>query len=130
SGCQCHAEETQTWGVNGDDEIQNAYERDNVFLHLDYDLGENTNVFFQALYGENSASDRRESISLLYGWQGRIYADNYFLDQSVRDLINAEGSPPDASGVRYVGYGYFPPNNPGTPLGDSRQETNNELLST
>src|SRR5690606_12896444 len=23
SGCQCHAEETQTWGVNADDEIQN-----------------------------------------------------------------------------------------------------------
>src|SRR5690606_15545894 len=130
SGCQCHAEETQTWGVNADDEIQNAYERDNLFVHLDYDLGSNTNVYFQGIYGKNSASDRRESISLLYGWEGRIYADNVFLDDSVAAWIEAEGDGPDASGVRYVGYGYFPPNMPDTPLGDSRQETNNKLLST
>lgn len=129
SGCQCQAEPTQTWGVNADDEIQNAYERDNLFVHLDYDLGDNTNLFFQGIYGENSASDRRESISLLYGWQGRIYADNVFLDDSLANLIATQGAEPDASGVRHVGYGYFPPNNPHTPLGDSRQETNNEMYS-
>src|SRR5690606_25737851 len=88
-----------------------------------------TNLFFQGIYGENSASDRRESISLLYGWQGRIYADNVFLDDSLANLIATQGAEPDASGVRHVGYGYFPPNNPHTPLGDSRQETNNEMYS-
>lgn len=129
-GCNCQAEPTQSWGVNADDEIQNAYERNNLFVHLDYDLGDSTNLYFQGIYADNSASDRRESISLLYGWQGRIYADNVFLDQGLADLIAAEGAEPDASGSGYVGYGYFPLNNPDTPLGDSRQETDNELYST
>jgi outer membrane receptor protein involved in Fe transport len=129
AGCLCQAEPTQSYGVNQDDEIQNAYERDNAFVYLDYDLGDSTNVFLQGMFSDNSASDRRESISLLSQWQGRIYADNVFLDPSVASQIAANGAAPDASGVRHVGYGYFPPNNPDTPLGDSRQETNNTTHS-
>jgi outer membrane receptor protein involved in Fe transport len=129
-GCLCQAEAAQSFGVNADDEIQNAYERSNAYVYLDYDVGDSTNVYFETIYGDNSASDRRESISLLSLWQGRIYADNVFLDPSVASLMAAQGSTGDPSGVRYVGYGYFPPNNPNTVLGDSRQETNNTTHAT
>ena len=125
TGCLCQAEPTQSYGVNRDDEIQNAYRRDGAFVYLDYDIGDSTNFYFQGIYSYDSASDRRESISLLSQWQGRIYADNVFLDPSLQANIAANGSTGDPSGIRYVGYGYFPPDNPDTPLGDSRQETNN-----
>ena len=109
--------------------MQNAFERDSAYLYLDYDVGESTNVFFESIFADNSASDRRESISLLSQWQGRLYADNVFMAPSTRALIAANGTTGDPSGVRFVGYGYFPPNNPDTPLGDSRQETNNTTHS-
>jgi outer membrane receptor protein involved in Fe transport len=129
-GCLCQAEPTQTFGVNGDDEIQNAYERDNAYVYLDYDIGASTNVYLETIFGDNSASDRRESISLLSLWQGRLYADNAFLAPSVASLMAAQGTPGDPSGVRYVGYGYFPPNNADTVLGDSRQDTDNTTHAT
>lgn len=128
TGCQCYAEDTQTFGVNADAEVQNSYERNNAFVYLDYDLGTSTNLFFQGIYADNEASDRRESISLLGGWAGRIYADNAFLDPSVASLIDQYGD--GAPGGRYAGYGYLPLNNPQTPYGDSRQNTVNEMWST
>lgn len=122
TGCMCQAEPTQTYGVNSDAEIQNAYTRENLFLHLKYDVGDATSLYFQGIYSENSASDRRESISLLSGWQGRFYADNAYLNDEVRTLMA------DA-GVASVAYGFFGHNRSGTPLGDSRQDTNNEMYS-
>ena len=122
-GCICQAEPTQSFGVNADEEIQNSYDRENAYVYLDYDLGDSTNVYFEQIYGDNSASDRRESISLLSLWQGRIYGDNAFLDPALAAQITAQPG-------GFVGYGYFPTNNPNTVLGDSRQETNNTTHAT
>lgn len=125
TGCLCQAEPTQTYGVNGDDEINNSFRRYNGFLYADYDVTENLTLFGQAIWADNSASDQRESIPLLSAWQGRIYADNAFLQPAVSQLITA--STPAAS--QFVGYGVFLPNTPDTVLGESRQDTNNEMYS-
>lgn len=125
TGCQCHAESTQTYGVDGDTEIAPGYERTNAFVHLKYDVNENVNVFAQGLYGTTRNSDRRESVALLSVWQGRIYADNAYLPDSVRQLM-ADVLPANR---QYFGFGIFARNAPDTPLGDSRQITDNEMIS-
>jgi iron complex outermembrane recepter protein len=123
TGCLCYASgDPDNWGIDLDNELGNAYRRYNSFLYMDYDLSENTNVFSQLIYSENEASDQRESITLQSSWQGRIYADNAFLNPQARDLIVASGSP-------FVGYGYAGLNTPDTPLGESRQDTTNKMYS-
>jgi iron complex outermembrane recepter protein len=123
TGCLCYASgDPNNYGIDFDNEIQNSYRRYNSFLYLGYDLTENTNVFAQAIYSENNASDQRESITLQSSWQGRIYADNAFLSPQAQGLIAASGAP-------FVGYGYAGLNTPDTPLGESRQDTDNEMYS-
>ena len=123
SGCLCFSDPTNNgYGVNSDADLNNGYERTNGFLYADYDVSDNMNIFMQAIYAENSASDRRESISLLSAWQGRVYPDNAFLQTSARDQIVASGAP-------FVGYGFFALNNPDTVLGESKQLTENQTFS-
>ncbi len=92
TGCQCFAENSQTYGVDADTEVASAYKRTNGFLYLDYDLSDNTNIYLQGLHGTTRTDDRRESISLLSVWQARIYADNPFLAADTReDALGAAG---------------------------------------
>ncbi|MES2623778.1 MAG: TonB-dependent receptor [Pseudomonadota bacterium] len=124
NGCLCYADDDpNNLGIDSDNEIGNSFRRYNGFLYLDYDLSENTNLFAQAIYADNSASDQRESITLQSSWQGRVYPDNAFLSTQARDVIVASGAP-------FVGYGLAALNEPDTLLGESRQETNNETYST
>lgn len=122
SGCLCIADPAYGYGVNYANDLNAGYERQNVFLYADQDFGANTNVYGQLIYGRNIASDRRESISLLSGWEGRIYADNAFLRPEVAQMIR------DA-GAQFVGYGFFPLNVVDTPLGESVQDTKNKTFS-
>ena len=123
TGCLCFAgNDPNYWGIERDMELGNAFRRYNGFLYLDYELSPNTTLFGQAIYADNSASDQRESITLQSIWQGRVYPDNAFLSTQARDLITASGAP-------FVGYGLAAANNPDTILGESRQETNNEMYS-
>lgn len=123
TGCLCYAnDDPGYWGINQDMELQNAFRRYNGFLYADYDLSPNTTIFGQAMYADNSASDQRESVTLQSIWQGRVYPDNAFLHPQARDLIVASGAP-------FVGYGLAAANTPDTVLGESRQETNNEMYS-
>jgi iron complex outermembrane recepter protein len=125
SGCQCFAESSQTYGVDADTEVASGYRRSNAFLNVSYDLTDNTDVYVQGLYGTTRNSDRRESISLLSVWQARIYADNPYLPASVRTLI--QNNLP--ANRQFVGFGMFGLDQKGTPLGDSRQITENEMKS-
>lgn len=123
TGCLCYASgDPSNLGIDTDNEIQNSYRRYNSFLYLDYDLSESTNVFSQFIYAENTTSDQRESITLQSSWQGRIYPDNAFLTDQARRLIQDSGAP-------FVGYGYAGLNTPDTPLGESRQDTDNTMYS-
>jgi len=122
TGCLCYSDPARGYGVNSDPDLNNGYERENLFLYADYDFSENTTVFGQLIAAQNEASDRRESISLLSGWQGRIYADNAFLRPEVSQLMTSNGA-------QFVGYGFFPPNIVDTPLGESMQDTTNKMYS-
>ena len=123
NGCLCYAGSDPTdRGIDSDNEIANSFRRYNSFVYLDYDLSESTTLFAQGIYADNSASDKRESITLQSSWQGRVYPDNAFLSTQARDLITASGAP-------FVGYGLAALNRPGTILGESRQDTDNKAYS-
>lgn len=123
NGCLCYAGNDPTdRGIDSDNEIANSFRRYNSFVYLDYDLSESTTLFAQGIYADNSASDKRESITLQSSWQGRVYPDNAFLTNQARDLIVASGAP-------FVGYGLAALNRPGTILGESRQDTDNKAYS-
>ncbi len=125
TGCLCYAEPSQTYGVNSDDEVGNYFRRHNAFVYTDYELNENVTLFGQVIFAQNHASDQRESISLLSGWQGRIYPDNAFLKPEVAALLTSNG----VNNVTGINYGFFGLNVPDTPLGESRQNTVNEMYS-
>jgi len=123
TGCLCYAGNDPTdRGIDSDNEIANSFRRYNSFVYLDYDLSESTTLFAQGIYADNSASDKRESITLQSSWQGRVYPDNAFLTNQARDLIVASGAP-------FVGYGLAALNRPGTIVGESRQDTDNKAYS-
>lgn len=125
AGCQCMAQPTQTYGVDADTEIASGYRRSNAFLYADYDLTDNMNVYVQGIHGTTRNSARRESISLLSVWQARIYADNAYLPASVLQTMQAVLP----ANRQFFGFGMFGLDQPGTPLGDSRQITDNHMDS-
>ena len=92
--CSCYAENAQSFGVDRDNEVAPGYRRKNGFVHLNYDVNDNTEIFTQALVGETRNNDRRESISLLSTWQGRVYADNPYLPANRRVTITLMAEPP------------------------------------
>ena len=142
-GCQCQALPVQDYGVNVDREVEAGYTRTNGFLHLDYELNDHVTLYAQGMYGKNQANTRRESISLLSIWQGRIYSDNAFLPANLQDQISAATASRRAATVTpvsaadaarlaitnpsYVGFGVFLPNNADNPIGDTRQITQNTM---
>lgn len=138
AGCLCQALPVQDYGVSQDDEVAVAYERDNAFARLSFQLNENVEFFAQGIWAKNAADQRRESIALLSIWQGRIYSNNAFLSPTLQQQIfngspaartstdNTTGTPEQ---VRYVGFASFLPNNEDNPLGDTRQTTANSMRS-
>ena len=135
SGCQCYSNPDEPYGINRDYDLNSGYERENLFLYADYDIGSSTTVFGQVIGGHNKASDRRESISLLLGWVGRVYPDNAFLSPEASQLLLDNGITNDggysATGqpLGGIGYGYFPRNIVDSPLGESVQDTENTTWS-
>src|SRR5690606_38164893 len=119
----CYSDDDpNNYGISRDMKLGSAFRRYNSFLHLDYELNENTTLFGQLLYADNSASDQRESITLHSIWQGSVYPDNAYLSDLARALIVESGAP-------FVGYGLAGANNPDTVLGESRQDTDNKMYS-
>ncbi len=138
AGCLCQALPVQDYGVSADDEVAVAYNRDNAFARLSFQLNDNVEFFAQGIWGDNAADQRRESIALLSIWQGRVYSNNAFLTPALQQQIfngspaartstdNTTGTPEQ---VRYVGFASFLPDNESNPLGDTRQTTQNEMRS-
>ena len=121
-GCNCQAEPTRTYGVDADNQVAPEYDRSSAFLYFDYDVSDNANLYAQGIFAKTENSDRRESIAVLGPWGARIFADNPFLPDEIRQTMIDEGR-------ESVGFGYFALNSPGTPLGDSRQITENSMRS-
>lgn len=136
AGCQCQAMPFQGYGVSSDDEVAVGYKRSNGFARLGFDLNDNTELFVQAMYADNYADQRRESIALLATWAGRIYSNNAFLTPELQQQI-FNGAPAgrtitdNTTGVdeqvRWVGYGQFLPDTADNPLGETRQITSNHM---
>ncbi len=125
AGCQCVSMPTLDYGVNKDQEIQNGYRRYNAFLYGDFDVTEHMNLYSQVMYARNFTSDRWQSIPLVAGWQGRVYADNVFLKPSASALISAN----KPATAQYAGFGFYAPSNTDTPTGESRENTLNHMFS-
>ena len=123
-GCNCQAEATQspTYGVDSDEQIAPEYDRVSAFVHFDYDISDSLNLYAQGLFGNTENSDRRESIALLGTWQGAIFQNNAFLPAPLAQQMIAENR-------QSVGFAFFGLNTPDSPLGDSRQITDNDLSS-
>jgi len=119
-GCLCLAQGSQTYGVDRDTDIYSGYKRKNAFVHLKYELNDNTNVFLEGLTGQTRNSDRRESVSLLSIWQARIYDDNPYLPADIVTTMHSLATPRN-----FFGFGMFGIDQAGTTLGDSRQITDN-----
>jgi iron complex outermembrane receptor protein len=132
-GCNCQAEPTQSYGGDIDDEVAAGNKRTNAFMYYENALSDNLTFFAQGLAGKNDVTDRRESISFVLTWAPRIFADNAYLPQSIRDqmLVPGNATPGNANTnfAPSVGFAEFSINGPDTPLGDARQITKNELFS-
>ncbi|HTQ98471.1 MAG TPA: TonB-dependent receptor [Candidatus Acidoferrum sp.] len=123
SGCQCIASPTPTHGVNNDEALTNSYTRYNGFAYGDYQLNDHNTLFGQVMYSRNFTSNRWQSVPLLSIWGGRIYAENPYLTNDVRNLIVAN----KPANAQYVSYGIFAPNTPDSALGESRENTVNHM---
>ena len=51
--------------MNADDEVAVGYRRTTGFARLGFNLNDNTEVFAQGIWAENSADQRRESVALV-----------------------------------------------------------------
>jgi iron complex outermembrane recepter protein len=132
-GCNCQASPTPSFGSDVDDEVAAENKRTNAFFYYENEMSDSVTFFSQALLGKNDVSDRRESISFILTWAPRIFADNFYLPEPLRQQMllpnNATPSPAGAGYPVSVGFAEFSVNGPQTPLGDTRQITKNELFS-
>jgi outer membrane receptor protein involved in Fe transport len=119
-GCACQAEDSQSWGIDSDDELRAGTRRANAFLYLTYNASDNVQFYIQGMYGNNWVSDRRESISFLTNWIATVFSDNPYLPENVRQIMQEDN-------VSSARLGYAGLNEAGTPLGDARQVTENNL---
>jgi outer membrane receptor protein involved in Fe transport len=130
-GCNCYSTPIETYGVDADKQVQTGTRRSNAFVHAAFDVTDTTEIFLEGISGKTRNSDARESISLLQGWQGRIYLDNAYLTDATRTLLASAipNRPTDANGAggRYFAFGFLAPNDPNSPLGESRQITDNNM---
>ena len=136
NGCLCQALPSQDYGISVDDQIAAGYKRENGFAHLTFALNDNVNLYAEGVWGDSANDTRRESISLLSIWQGRIYSNNAFLSPDLQARILA-GAPASTAttdnttgvvqNVRAATFGVFLPNNADNPIGDTRQITRNRM---
>ena len=140
AGCQCQSLPTSDLGVNVDDEVAVGYRRTTGFARLGFDLTDNTEIFAQGIWAENSADQRRESVALVSAnvWQSRIFTNNAYLTPDLQARIfnaapatrtTTDNTTGVAQQVRYADFSVFLPDNPANPIGDTRQDTANHMRS-
>ena len=151
--CNCEAfpynlnTQGQSLGVDNMDEVQGGYWRHNGFLHATYDITDSVQGFVQGMYGKDDSNGRWQSAAPLESWAVPVGLDNPYLSAQERTVIgNAlatnfpnttgalAGSAPgtrfvypgnDALATQYFTDNVFLNNQPGNPLGETRQITIN-----
>ncbi|MEJ0039199.1 MAG: TonB-dependent receptor [Gammaproteobacteria bacterium] len=140
AGCNCQSIPTSDLGVNQDDEVAVGYRRTTGFARLGWNIGDDTEVFAQGIWADNSANQRRESVALLQAnvWQGRIFSNNAFLTPDLQTRIfngapatrtTTDNTTGAAQQVRWADFSVFLPDTPANPIGDTRQVTANAMRS-
>jgi iron complex outermembrane recepter protein len=117
-GCNCQARPALDYGVDSDTQVDTPADRTSLFAHYDYDLNERSSFFVETLLAENFTDPNWQTVALLSLWQGRVFADNPFLPDEIRQTMQSEGR--DS-----VGFGIFTPNTPGNPFAGGRLQGEN-----
>src|SRR5690606_10421498 len=66
-------------------------QRSSVFAHYMYDLGNDRNVFVQALRGKHSVTSTPSPLGFAPAWSTEIFVDNPYLPESVRQRMTDLG---------------------------------------
>jgi outer membrane receptor protein involved in Fe transport len=73
-------------------QLQPETSRDNVFLYLDHDFGENLTVYGQVLYGESSFTNKNTSGAFLGARAFTIFSGNPFLPADIQQKMIGTGT--------------------------------------
>ncbi|MDT8397804.1 MAG: TonB-dependent receptor [Pseudomonadales bacterium] len=68
-----------------------SFERGSAFTYLDYDINDNVNVYVQGMYGNNKSNQPGGSALMFSLWQAKIFQDNAFLPENIRQIMQDEG---------------------------------------
>jgi len=120
-GCNCQARPTLEFGVDSDTQIDTPADRASLFAHYELDLDGRNSVFFETLLADNFTDPNWQTAALLGTWQARVFADNPFLPEEIRQTMLDEGR-------ESVGFGIFTPNTPGNPFSGARLQGENRYL--
>lgn len=75
--------------------LSTEVDRSNLFVNLDFDVGDDTRVFARAMRGQNYAYIRDISGFLAYSlqsiWAGTVFRENAYLPENVRQAMVDEG---------------------------------------
>lgn len=110
------------YGVDASDEIAGGSARKSGFVRFDHEVGDNTSIYFQGLFAQAEIDDVRPNMILYGPWGGRVFADNPFLPDSIRQIMQQEG-------LQSVGFNIKLPSTKGSVLGRTLATTNNNLFS-
>lgn len=120
-GCNCQARPTLEYGVDKDTQVDVPSDRTSLFAHYDLDLNDRNTFFAETLLANNFTDPNWQTVALLGTWQGRLFVDNPFLPQEIRDTMIAEDR-------EFVDFGIFTPNLPGNPFSGARLQGENRYL--
>lgn len=117
-GCNCQAQPTLDYGVNLDQQFDTPSDRDSLFAHFDYDVNDRNSFYVETLLANNNTATRWQTAALLGPWGTRVFVDNPFLPETIRQTMVDEGR-------TSVGFGIFTPNTTGNPFEGSQLTTRN-----
>ncbi|HEX6996337.1 MAG TPA: TonB-dependent receptor plug domain-containing protein [Gammaproteobacteria bacterium] len=120
-GCNCQARPTLEYGVDSDTQVDTPADRTSLFAHYDLDLNERNTFFAETLLANNFTDPNWQTVALLGPWQGRLFVDNPFLPEEIRQTMEEEG-------LESVGFGIFTPNLPGNPFSGARLQGKNRYV--
>ncbi len=108
-GCNCQARPSLEYGVNADFQADTPADRGVLFAHYDHDINARNSFYIETLLADTQQTNRWQTAALLGPWGGRLYVDNPYLPDDIRQQMVAESR-------QFVGFGIFTPNLPGNPF--------------
>ncbi len=101
-GCNCQAEPTRdpTWGMDADNAILNANDRNSIFAYGSYKITDDFEAYAQVIRSHASVTAPWFSAPILVGpWQATIFSGNPYLPANVQATMTSEGLPSFGMGL-------------------------------